>query len=53
MSVRASGSNAPLHARDKKRIALVEKLTAKFVAEGVSPEDAKERANREARSDSR
>jgi hypothetical protein len=32
---------------------LVEKLKAKFLSEGASPEEAEERANREARDDPR
>ena len=52
MTVRASGSNAPLHRKDKARMAMVERLTAKFIAEGMPEADAKERAHREARDDS-
>ena len=44
MSVRAEGSNAPLRKREKEAIECVKQLTAKYVAEGMKEEEAREKA---------
>jgi hypothetical protein len=49
MSVRATGSNAPLHRREKKGLARRDMLVEKYINEGLSHEDATERANKEMR----
>lgn len=53
MTTRAPGSNAPLHSRDKKALKRLEELTANYVAEGMTEEDAKQRAQKEMRDNPR
>ncbi len=44
MTTRAPGSNAPLRNGEKKALKLIGELTAKYMAEGLTEEDAKQRA---------
>ncbi len=53
MTARAPGSNAPLHNREKKALKRREELTAKYVAGGMTEEDAKQRAQNEMRDNPR
>lgn len=53
MTVRAGGSNAPLRRSDKKLIERAKKLAAKYEAEGLSKDEAEDRAYKELRDNPR
>lgn len=53
MSVPAEGTNAPLNRRTKEARKRLEELTAKYVAEGMSKEDAEARAREDMRDNGR
>ena len=53
MTTRAPGSNAPLRNREKKGLKRLEELTAKYAGEGMTEEDAKQRAQKDMRNNPR
>ena len=53
MTTHAPGSNAPLHNRERKALKRREELTAQYVAEGMTEENAKLRAQNEMRDNAR
>lgn len=44
MSVRAEGSNAPLRKGDKRKIKLVKKWKHEFMSQGMSEDEAEQKA---------
>ena len=53
MTTRAPGSNAPLHNREKKALKHLRELTAKYMTEGMTEKDAKQRAQKDMRNNPR
>ncbi len=53
MTTRAPGSNAPPRNREKKALTRLEELTANYVAKGMTEEDARQRAQKEMRDNTR
>ena len=53
MTVKAPGSNSPLHRREERALKRLEVLTAKYVDEGMPEPEAKERALAEMRDNPR
>lgn len=53
MTVRATGTNAPLHKREQKALKRLKKLADKYISEGMNPEEAEEKAREEMRKNNR
>ena len=53
MTVRAPGTNAPLNRREQNALKRLDNLTAKYLAEGMTKADARQRAQDELRANPR